>query len=416
MPERYATITGWGKYVPERVLTNADLEKMVDTSDEWITTRTGIKERRIRGEGEQSSDFSVNSARPALEMAGIGPEDLDLIIVACSSPDYLVPGVASIVQHKLGAKCGAFQLSSGCSGWVYALVTASQFIMSGAMSNILVIGTDIVSFGVDYTDRTTCILFGDASASVVLQPSKEPSGILAFELGSDGSGVEALYVPAAGTVMPFHSNVDKIKEERLAFMKMNGTDVFKFATRIFGSSMKRVLEKAGMLPEDIALYIPHQANARIIESAARMMRQPLKKFYMNIQKYGNTSAASVPLALVEALEDGSCKMGDKILLCAFGAGLTWATAIVQLGVAEPSAAAEGVAGKARFFARRTLDRVQDTFQNAVLQMQMRRYDAQKKARAKAKEDAAEAQPQAQPEPQDVPQPPPAPEPEKAHEG
>lgn len=422
MPERYATITGWGKYVPERVLTNADLEKMVDTSDEWITTRTGIKERRIRGENEQSSDFSVNSARPALEMAGIGPEDLDLIIVACSSPDYLVPGVATIVQDKLGATCGAFQLASGCSGWVYALVTASQFIMSGAMNNILVCGTDIVSYGVDYTDRTTCILFGDGSASVVLQPSSEPSGVLAFELGSDGSGVEALYVPAAGTVMPFHSNVDKIKEERLAFMKMNGTDVFKFATRTIGASMKRVLDKAGMLPEDITLYVPHQANARIIESAARMMRQPLKKFYMNIQKYGNTSAASVPLALVEALEDGSCKMGDKVLLCAFGAGLTWATAIVQLGVAEPTAAAEGVAGKARFFVKRTANRVQDMAQNVILQMKMRRYDAQRKAKAKAPDEATQGQPaeqtQASPDRAAAPDtaPEPVPQPEEVREG
>ena len=223
-------------------------------------------------------------------------------------------------------------------------------------------------------------------ASVVLQPSEQPTGIMAFELGSDGSGLEYLYVPAAGSVMPLNLNAEKAIKEKLMFIKMNGTEVFKFATRTIGASMKRVLDKAGMLPEDVVLYIPHQANARIIKSAARMMRQPLAKFYMNIHKYGNTSAASVPLALVEALEDGSCKMGDKIVLCAFGAGLTWATAVYQLGVAQDEQA-EGaaLAEKARFFAKRTVNRVQDMAQNVILQMQMRRYDAQRKAKAKEKE-------------------------------
>lgn len=381
MPERYAKITGWGKYVPSRVLTNADLEKMVDTSDEWITTRTGIKERRIRDKDENASDFSVNSARPALEMAGLKPTDLDLIIVACSSPDYLVPGVATIVQDKLGATCGAFQLASGCSGWVYALATASQFIMAGTMRNILVIGTDIVSYGVDYTDRTTCILFGDASASFVIQASETPAGLLAYELGSDGSGVKHLYVPAAGSVMPLHEHAEQIIKERLGYMRMNGVAVYKFATRAIAPSMKRVLDQAGMLPEDVALYVPHQANARIIESLARMMRQPLEKFYMNIHKYGNTSAASVPLALVEALEEGRCKPGDKVLLCAFGAGLTWATALIQIGEGEISPAhALFSVGRARYFAKRTVGAVQDLAQNAVLAMQMRRYNGRRKAK------------------------------------
>jgi 3-oxoacyl-[acyl-carrier-protein] synthase III len=379
MPERYAKITGWGKYVPERVLTNADLEKMVETSDEWITSHTGIKERHIRGENEQASDFSVKSALPALKMAGLEPADLDLIIVACSSPDYLVPGAATIVQHKLGAKCGAFQVSAGCSGWVYALVTASQFIMSGTMNNILVIGTEIVSYGVDWTDRNTCILFGDASAAVVLQPSDAPAGILSYELGSDGGGAEHLYVPAAGSVMPMTENVDKIVKDRLMYMKMNGPAVFKFATRTLAASMKRVIDKAGLLPDDITLYIPHQANARIIESAARMMRQPLEKFFMNIQKYGNTSAASVPLALVEALEEGRCKPGDKVALCAFGAGLTWASAVVLMGVGEVSPAHTWLSvGRARYLARRTVNVFQDMAQNLILQVQMRRYDARKK--------------------------------------
>jgi 3-oxoacyl-[acyl-carrier-protein] synthase-3 len=380
MPERYAKITGWGKYVPERVLTNADLEKMVETSDEWITSHTGIKERHIRGENEQASDFSVKSALPALEMADLKPTDLDLIIVACSSPDYLVPGVATIVQHKLGARCGAFQVSAGCSGWVYALVTASQFIMSGTMSNILVIGTEIVSYGVDWSDRNTCILFGDASAAVVLQPSEAPAGILSYELGSDGGGAHHLYVPAAGSVMPMsEQNMEKIIKERLMYIRMNGMAVFKFAARTVGASMKRVIDKAGLLPDDIQLYIPHQANARIIETAARMMHQPLEKFYMNIQKYGNTSAASVPLALVEALEEGRCKPGDKVALCAFGAGLTWASAVLLLGVGEVSPAHTWLSiGRARYLARRTVGVFQDVAQNLLMAVQMRRYDARKR--------------------------------------
>ncbi|MCS6871270.1 MAG: beta-ketoacyl-ACP synthase III [Anaerolineae bacterium] len=380
MPERYAKITGWGKYVPERVLTNADLEKMVDTSDEWITTRTGIKERRIRGENEQASDFSVKSALPALEMAGITAKDLDLIIVACSSPDYLVPGVATIVQHKLGAQCGAFQITSGCSGWVYALVTASQFIQAGTMDNILVIGTEIVSYGVDYTDRTTCVLFGDASAAVVLQPSEEPAGVITYELGSDGSGAELLYVPGAGSVMPIGKYGEQLVNERLGYLKMNGPEVFKFATRTLASSMKRVMDKAGLLPSDIALFIPHQANLRIIETAARMLGQPLDKFMINIHKYGNTSAASVPLALVEALEEGKCKAGDKVVMCAFGAGLTWASAVVMLGSGEVSLAHSWLSlGR---IARRTVGKARDVVQNFLLNMQLRRYDAKRKAKTR----------------------------------
>ncbi|MBX3065272.1 MAG: beta-ketoacyl-ACP synthase 3 [Anaerolineae bacterium] len=384
-PQRYAKITGWGKYVPEKILTNADFEKMVDTTDEWITSRTGIKERHIRAEGENSSDMSVKSALPALEMAGITPKDLDLIIVACSSPDYLVPGVATIVQEKLGASCGAFQLTSGCSGWVYALVTASQFIQSGTMNNILVIGTEILSFGIDYTDRTTCVLFGDASASVVLQATNKPAGVLHYELGSDGSGAKSLYVPAAGTAMPLGKHAKEVIDNKLMYLKMDGPEVFKFATRVLSSSMKRTLDKAGMLPEQIDLFIPHQANLRIIETAARMMRQPLDKFFINLHKYGNTSAASVPLALVEAFEQGRIKAGDKVLMCAFGAGLTWASALVQLGEVEGAEAAAveqgSIAenwlsiGKARYLAKKTVNAVQDTVQNLMMNWKMRQYDA-----------------------------------------
>jgi 3-oxoacyl-[acyl-carrier-protein] synthase III len=376
MPERYAKITGWGKYVPAKVLTNADFEKMVDTSDEWITTRTGIKERHIRAEGENSSDMSVNSGRAALEKAGLTPADLDLIIVACSSPDYWIPSVSSQVQHKLGATCGALTITAGCSGWVYALVTASQFIQSGSMNNILVIGTEVISFAVDYTDRSTCVLFGDASAAVVLQPSEEPAGVLSYELGSDGSGAEHLIVPGTASAIP---NSQKVVDERLTYIKMNGPEVFKFATRTVAASFKRVIDKAGLLADDIQLFIPHQANARIIETAARLMRQPLEKFFVNIQKYGNTSAASVPLALVEAIEEGRCKPGDKIALCAFGAGLTWASAVVQLGVGDISPAYTWLSlGRARYLAKRTVNAVQDVAQNLMLQAAMLRSEANKK--------------------------------------
>jgi 3-oxoacyl-[acyl-carrier-protein] synthase-3 len=388
MTDRYAKITGWGKYVPEKVLTNADFEKMVDTTDEWITSRTGIKERRIRAEGENSSDMSVKSGMAALDKAGLTPKDLDLIIVACSSPDYLVPGVATIVQHKLGATCGAFQISAGCAGWVYALVTASQFIQSGAMNRVLVIGTEILSMGIDYTDRTTCVLFGDASASVVLEATDKVAGVLACELGSDGSGAMSLYVPAAGSAMPLAQHTQEILDTKGMYLRMDGPEVFKFATRVLSSSMKRVLDKAGLLAEDIQLFIPHQANLRIIETAARMMRQPLEKFMVNLQKYGNTSAASVPLALVEAFEEGRCKPGDKVLMCAFGAGLTWASALVQLGEVEKPQ--ESMAetwlsgGRALYMAKRAVNRVQDSFQALMLNWKIRQVEAARRRKTQGR--------------------------------
>jgi 3-oxoacyl-[acyl-carrier-protein] synthase III len=327
--ERYAKISGWGKYVPEQVLTNADLEKMVDTSDEWIVERTGIKERRIRTEKDTNSSMAVAASIPALEKAGLKAEDLDLIIVCTSSPDYLLPPVSSQVQHMLGAKCGAFQLTAGCSGWVYGLTTATQFIKSGMYNNILVVGSEIISFALDYTDRSTCVLFGDAAAAVVLTASTEPSGILAFELGSDGADWDALHVQDGGST---HPNSQRTVDERRQYIHMDGQRVFKFASRMVAQSLKRVIEKSGLTPDDIDLYIPHQANARIIETGARLLNQPLEKFYVNIHKYGNTSTASVPLAMVEALEEGRIKDGDKVAMVAFGAGLTWATVVVQMGI------------------------------------------------------------------------------------
>jgi len=376
MSERYAKITGWGKYVPEHILTNAELSKMVETSDEWITTRTGIRERRIRTEKDTTSSMSVAAAQEALKVAGITASALDLIIVATSSPDYLLPSVASQVQHLLGADCGAFTLVAGCSGWVYALTTASQFIMSGGYNRILVVGVEIISFALDFTDRTTCVLFGDAAAASVVEASDEPGGVLSYELGSDGAGALALYVPDGGSTNPVSQ---KTVDERRNYIQMDGQEVFKFAVRTLASSLKRTIYKAGLTPDDIDLFIPHQANARIIEAAARQMRVPVEKFYMNLDRYGNTSAASVPLALVEAIEEGRLKDGDKIAMCAFGAGLTWASAVVQMGSGEISAAHSLFSvGRARYLARRTSDAVLDTAQGALLPLYAFLYQRQKR--------------------------------------
>jgi len=377
MSQRYAKITGWGKYVPERVVTNDDLARMVDTSDEWIRTRTGIRERRLRTENDTTSSMSVAAAQQALAVAGLTPGDLDLIIVATSSPDYLLPSVASQVQDMLGAQCGAFALVAGCSGWVYGLVTASQYIQSGAYNRILVVGVEIISFALDFTDRTTCVLFGDAAAATVVEASDEPGGMLSFELGSDGSGAMALYVPDGGVVSPISQ---RTVDERRQYLRMNGQEVFKFAVRTLSSSLKRTIYDAGLTPDDIDLFIPHQANARIIESAARQMRVPLDKFYMNLERYGNTSAASVPLALVEAAAEGRLKDGDLVAMCAFGAGLTWASAVIQIGTGEISPAHSLFSlGRARYLARRTSDAVLDSAQSALLPLYTFWYGRRKKS-------------------------------------
>jgi 3-oxoacyl-[acyl-carrier-protein] synthase-3 len=376
MSERYARITGWGKYVPAKVLTNHDLAQMVDTSDEWITTRTGIKERHIRTEGDTTSSMSVAASLDALAVAGLTAQDLDLIIVCTSSPDYLLPSVASQVQDMLSATCGAFTLVAGCSGWVYGLATASQFIASGTYNRILVVGVEIISFAMDFTDRTTCVLFGDAAAASVVEASEEPGGLLSFELGSDGSGAMHLYVPDGGSTSPV---TPETFAERRQYLRMNGPEVFKFAVRTLASSMKRTIYQAGLTPDDIDVFIPHQANARIIESAARQMRVPLDKFYVNIDRYGNTSAASVPLAMVEAIEEGKLKDGDTVAMCAFGAGLTWASVVMQMGTGEISAAHSLFsAGRARYLARRTSDAVLDAAQSAMLPLYTFLYERRKK--------------------------------------
>ncbi|MBL6983338.1 MAG: ketoacyl-ACP synthase III [Anaerolineales bacterium] len=328
MAERYGNIVGWGKYVPERVVTNADFEKILDTTDEWIVSRTGIHERRHAAEGENTSQMSTAAARDALEMAGVRPKELDLIIVATSTPDYLTPPVSSQVQHMLGAgTVGAFTLVTGCTGFVYGLATAQQFIASGAADNVLVIGAELVSRFVDWEDRATCVLFGDGAGAVVVQATDEPSGVLSFVLGSDGSGAEHLILPAGGAANPITHEALVNGEQ---YLKMNGREVFKFATKVLGKSLRQAIAEAGMTSDDIDLIIPHQANVRIIESAARQAKLSKEKVFVNIQKYGNTSAASIPIALCEALEEGRAKIGDTFAFVSFGAGLTWASAIVKL--------------------------------------------------------------------------------------
>jgi 3-oxoacyl-[acyl-carrier-protein] synthase-3 len=332
--KRYGNIIGWGKYVPSRVITNADLEKTLDTSDEWIITRTGIRERHIVEDGETTSSMSVAAGKMALRKAGVSARELDLIIVATSSPDYLTPPISSQVQHALGAnKAAAFTLVTGCTGFIYGLSTAQQFIANGTYNTVLVVGAELLSRFVDWTDRSTCVLFGDGAGAVVMRATDTPSGVLACILGSDGSGGGHLILPAGGTAHP--PSLETI-EKKMHTIRMNGPEVFKFATRVLGKVLRQVIHQAGLKTEDIDLFIPHQANARIIESAAKFAGLPEEKIFLNIHKYGNTSAASIPIALAEAMDEGRAKVGSTLAFVAFGAGLTWASAVVKIGEQEKS--------------------------------------------------------------------------------
>jgi 3-oxoacyl-[acyl-carrier-protein] synthase-3 len=339
MSRTYAALTGWGHYAPERVVTNDDLAKITDTSDEWIRSRSGIEQRHFVEPDQATSHLCIEAGRRALDRAGVAPEDVDMILVATSSPDYLTPPVSSQVQHALGAKnAGAMSLMVGCTGFVYGLVTAEQFIQNGAYRTILLIGAETISKNLDFEDRTTCVLFGDGAGAVVLQATDVPCGGQAFELGSDGAGWEAIIAYSPGTAEPVSQ---KVVDERRHYLRMNGREVFKFATTTMAASLNRVMEKAGLSTDDIDLFIPHQANARIIEYAAHALSLPPEKVVMNVQRYGNTSAASIPIALSEVLTEGRAKPGDTLAFVGFGAGLTWATALFTLG---PAAAFDQVAG------------------------------------------------------------------------
>lgn len=333
MSERYARITGWGKYTPARRLTNYDLEQMVDTSDEWISTRTGIRERRIAAPEETTVSMSFEASKAALERAGVRAEELDLVILATTSPDYLCPASASMLQDRLGAsKAGAFDLTAGCTGFVYALVTATQFIKTGAYQTILVVGAEKLSMAIDWTDRDTCVLFGDGAGAVVVQSSHVPTGVLAFELGSEGADWDALAVLGGGSANPMSHEVIDRKEN---YLRMDGKRVFKFATRTMSRSVQEVVQQSGVPFEEIDFIVPHQANARIIETAVKRLKIDPDKVMVNLDRYGNTSAASIPIALCEAVEQGKIKEDDHIVLVGFGAGLTWASAVVHWQPTRP---------------------------------------------------------------------------------
>lgn len=332
--KRYAQIVGWGKYVPSQVLTNDDLAKMVDTSDDWIRARTGIVERRIADPRETTSTMSIKAAQAALQVADVIPEQLDLIIVTTATPDYLFPATACLVQDALGARrAGAFDLLAGCSGFVYGLGVGSQLIISGAYENVLVIGAETLSRIMDWTDRNTCVLFGDGAGALLLQASDAPGGVLSFTLGADGSGGDLLMLSGGGSRHPASAET---VAQGLHYARMNGREVFRFATRIMGQAAREALTAAGLKVDDIDLFIPHQANMRIIQSAAKHLGLPMDKVFVNVDRYGNTSCASIPIAFCEAIEEERIKPDDHLVLVSFGAGLTWAAAVVQWHVPLPA--------------------------------------------------------------------------------
>lgn len=320
-------IIGTGKYVPERVLTNAELEQMVETNDEWIVTRTGIRERRIAAPDQATSDLALRASQEALRSAGLTAEDIDLIIVATITPDMFFPSTACLLQDKLGAKkAAAFDLSAACSGFIYSLATASSMIATGMYKHALVVGAECLSRITDYTDRNTCILFGDGAGAVVLGPVEKGRGFKSFELGADGSGGELLCISGGGSRLPATAaSIDEKKH----FIHMAGNDVFKFAVRIMGSAAEEALRKAGLEKSDIDLLVPHQANIRIINSAINRLDLPEDKCMVNLDKYGNMSAASIPVALAEAVEQGRVNKGDTLVLVGFGGGLTWGASVLN---------------------------------------------------------------------------------------
>jgi len=324
---RYAHITGWGMAVPDRVLTNQELAQMVDTDDEWIVSRTGIRERHIAQSHETTASLATAAAIQAIEPTDIDPHEVDLIIVATSSPEHIFPSSASLVQDMMGAvNAGAFDLSAACTGFIYAVNMAAQAICTGSIDNAVVIGSETMSRLTNWEDRSTCILFGDGAGAFVLQAREKPGGVLSSILRSDGSGGDLLSLPAGGSKIPTtHETVDA----KLHTIRMNGREVFRFATRVMASATKEVVAEAGLEVEDIDLVIPHQANQRIIETAARGLKLPADKFYMNLSKYGNTSTASIPIAFYEAFEDNRIHDGDNLVFVGFGAGLTWGALAVS---------------------------------------------------------------------------------------
>jgi 3-oxoacyl-[acyl-carrier-protein] synthase III len=327
----YAAITGWGMALPERVVTNADLEQLVETSDEWIVSRTGIRERRIVGPTEYTSTLATDAGRNALAMAQVSPEQVDLVILATCTPDRPFPATACTVQANLGIpKAGAFDLAAACSGFVYGLSVATSMIQSGMARTVLFLAADVFSRSfINWQDRNTCVLFGDGAGALVLQASSTPAGMLAADLGASGADEALMVVEGGGTRMPL---TPEVLEQGKQHFVMQGREVFKLAVRGMADSSTRALEQAGLTLEQIALVVPHQANLRIIEAAAKRLELPLDRFLINLDRYGNTSAATIPIGLVEAAEQGRIQPGDHILVTAFGGGLTWGSAVIRWGM------------------------------------------------------------------------------------
>jgi len=322
-----AIVSGTGRSVPERILTNADLEKIVDTSDEWITTRTGIKERRIAADDEVLSKFASEAGRQALEASGVAPEDVGLLVLATVTPDMPIPATACTIQHDLGCvNAAAFDLAAGCSGFIYAQSVAKQFVLSGRCAHALVIGAELLSKYIDWTDRATCVIFGDGAGAVLLSAGSPPRGVLASAMHSDGSMVDFISMPGGGTL---HPPSQAMIDERLHFIKMKGNETFKMAVRCIEEVCREVLDQAGLTPDDVDWFIPHQANARIITAVGKRLGMNDERCYINIDRYGNTSSASIPIALDEVVRDGKIEPGHIVLMAAFGAGLTWAASVAR---------------------------------------------------------------------------------------
>lgn len=330
-----AVITGWGMYAPSKVLTNDDLSQIVDTSDEWITSRTGIRERRIAADDETTATLATNAGRDALAVAGLDPSELDLVIVATASPDYLMPATGVLVARDLGAtRAAGFDLNAACTGFVFGLATGAGFVSSGMYRNVLVVGVDLLSRYLDWTDRNTCVLFGDGAGAVVLSASEGPGGLLGWQLFTDGTGAEGIIIPGGGTAHPLSAET---LDRRLQFLRMAGKEVYRYATRQLAESTRSAVAAAGLRMDDVDLFLYHQANLRILESVRDLLGISGDKVYVNLDRYGNTSAASVPMALTEAVAAGRVQVGDRLLMGAFGAGYTAGAAVVEW-TADPSRA------------------------------------------------------------------------------
>ncbi len=354
MPKN-AVITGWGFYAPTRVMTNFDFEKIVDTSDEWITSRTGIKERRFAADGESTSTMAVRAARLALERAKLRPQDVQLVIVGTCSPDYLFPATACIVQSELGAtRAGAFDVEAACTSFVTALGIARGMISSGTVENALVVGAETLSRLLNFKDRGTCVLFGDGAGAVVVEASNASVGVESVVLHSDGSKGELLMVEAGASRLPASKETVELGKHLIT---MQGGEVFKLAVKSMADAAEEALREAGLGLEDIDLMIPHQANIRIIEGVAKRLRFPMERVFVNIQRYGNTSAASIPIAMAEAEATGRLARGDKVLLVAFGGGFTWGAAVLEWFGAHDGVRAQSALDRARDALEDVVDRV-----------------------------------------------------------